>query len=100
MLVAVVFPDVVVIVPGVASVSGLFVAVSWAVVVLIPIVLCHIDAVLSLSTFLSQYPSHLLLISFGCCCCGTTLALSPSPACVFSSFPELVLQYVCHVWPS
>ena len=29
MLVAVVFPEVVVIVPGVASVSGLFVAVSW-----------------------------------------------------------------------
>ena len=68
-LVAVVFLDVVVNVLGVASVSGLFVDVSLAVVVLIPIGLRHIDAVISLSPCLFQSPSRLLLVIFVCCCC-------------------------------
>ena len=38
-VVVVVFLDIVVIVPGDAAVSGLCVAVSWAIVVLVPIVL-------------------------------------------------------------
>ena len=90
-LVAVVFPEVVLIVPDVASVSGLFVAISWAITVLILIGLFHIDAVLSLSPFISQSPARLLLISFVCCCWGVMLALSLLPVCVVSSFPELVL---------
>ena len=94
------FPDVVVIVPDVASVSGLFVVVSWVVTLLDPIVLFHIDAVLSLSPFLCKSPARSLRISFVCCCCGTMFALSLLPACVVSSFPELVLQYVCHHRPS
>jgi len=99
-LVAGVFPDVVAIVLDVASVSGLFVAVSWADAELIPIKLFHNDAVLSLSPFLFQSPARLLRISIVCCCCSAILALSLPPACVFSSFPELVLQYVCHHRPS
>ena len=53
-------PEVLVHVPGVASVSGLHVAVFGEVAVLGPIELFHIDAVLSLSPFLSQSPAHLL----------------------------------------
>ena len=48
MLVAVVFSEGLVIVAGIASVSGLLLAVSWAVAVLVPIRLFHIYAVLSL----------------------------------------------------
>ena len=60
MLVAVVFPEVLVLVTGVVSVSGLLVAVSGEVSVLGPIKLFHIGAVLSLSPFLSQSPACLL----------------------------------------
>ena len=57
-LVAVVFLDVLVIVLSVASFSELLVAVSWAIAVLISIGLFQIDAVLSLSPFLSQSQSQ------------------------------------------
>ena len=84
MLVAVMCPKFVVIVPDVAVISGLFGAVSWAVAVLVPIVLFHIDAVLSLSPFLCQSPAcllasdlihllllrcHACLLSIACLCC-------------------------------
>ena len=59
-LVAVVFPEVLVHVPGFASFSGLLVAVSGEVAVLGPIKLFHIDAVLSFSPFLSRFPARLL----------------------------------------
>ena len=91
MLVVVVFSEVLVIVPGVAFVSGLFVDVSWAVAELIQIGLFHIDSMLSLSPFPSQSPARLLRISFFCCCSSDMLALSLLPVCVFSLFPELVL---------
>ena len=94
MLVAVVFPDFLVIVPGVASVSGLLVTVSWVIAVLILIGLFHINTVLSLSLFLSQSPACLLRISFYYCCSSAILALSLLPACVVSSFLELVPAYV------
>ena len=92
-LVAGVFLDVVIIVPDVVSVSGLSVAVSWAIAVLVPIVLFHIDAVLSLFPFLCKSPARLLRISFVCCYCGPMLSLSLSllPACVVFLFPKLVL---------
>jgi len=48
-LVVVVFPEVSVLVAGVASVSRLHVTVSWEVPVLGPIKLFHVDDVLSLS---------------------------------------------------
>ena len=102
MLVAAVFPEVLVIITGVASVPGLLVAVSGEVAVLVPIKLFHIHSVLSLSPFLSQSPARLLRISFFCCCSGTMLALSLSlsHSYVVSVFPELVLQYVGHHRPS
>ena len=67
MLVAVVFLDVVVIVPGVASVSRLFVAISRAIAVLVLIILFHINAVLSLSPFfvslpLARFGFHLFVV--------------------------------------
>ena len=93
-LVAVVFPEVLVHVPGVASFSGLHVAVSGVVAVLVPVELFHIDAVLSLSPFLSHSPARLLRISFFCCCSCAMLALSLSPTCVVSLFPELVPRFL------
>ena len=102
MLVVVVVLDVVVIVPDVASVSRLFVAVSWAVAVLVPSGLFHIDAVLSLSLLfflnipLACFGSH----SFIVVPVPYLLSLSLLPAFVVSLFPELVLQYVCHYRPS
>ena len=83
MLVVVAFPEVSVLVAGVASVSRLHVAISWEVSVLGPLKLFLIDAVLSLSPFLSQSPSRLLRISFFCYCSGAMLALSLLPACVY-----------------
>ena len=94
MFVVVVFLDVVVTVPGVAAVSGLFVDVSLAVVV----VLCHIDTVLSLSPFLCSPNARSLRISIVCCCYGAMLALSLLLACVVASCP-LVLRDVSHHWP-
>ena len=97
MLVAVLFPDVVGIVPGVAAVSGLFVDIFWVIVVLVPIVLFHSAAVLSLSTFFCLSPARSLRISLVCCYCSVIfalLALSLPPACVISSFPKLARAYV------
>ena len=84
MLVAVVFPKVSVIIAGVASVSGLLVAVSREVAVLGPIELFCINTVLSLSLLfffslpLACFESHsfvvvpvpcLLSLSIACLCC-------------------------------
>jgi len=93
-LVVVVFPEVSVLVAGVASVSWLPVAVSGEVSVLGPREPFHVDAVLSLSPFLSQSPARLLRISFCCCCSGTMLVLSRSPTCVVSSSSKLVPRFL------
>ena len=83
MLVAVVFPKVLVHVTGDAAISGSIVAVSGEVAMLGPIKLFHIDAVLSLFPFLSLslplacFESHfvvvpvpcLLSLSITCLCC-------------------------------
>ena len=76
MLVVVAFPEVSVLVADVASVSRLHVAVSGEFSVLGPLELFHVDAVLSLSPFISQSPARLLRISFFCCCSGAMLVLS------------------------
>ena len=93
-LVVVAFPEVSVLVAGVASVSRLPVAVSGEVFMLGLLKPFHIDAVLSLSPFLSQSPACLLRRSFFYCCSGAMLALSLLPACVVSLFPELVPRFL------
>ena len=59
LLVAVVFPEILVIVTGVASISGLLVSISVSVkaAMIGPIKLFRINTVLSLALFLSQSPA-------------------------------------------
>ena len=83
--VAVVFPEVLVIVTDVASVSGLLVAVSWAVVILVPIGLFHSNAVLSLSSSFFSLP----LACFG----SHSFVVLLVPC--FLSFDYLLVLFLC-----
>ena len=74
----------------------MLVAVSGEVAVLGPIELFHIDAVLSLYSFLFQSPARSLRISFFCCCSSALLTLSLSLSLSLSvSLCRLLVLSLC-----